>query len=260
MTQRDDDYVEPVLPDSGPAEAGKNIDPATEANLAFDERIERTDELIAAADVWLDEIETIEDEEMAGRAESFISQLSDHGKLIEAGRKAEKKVHDDRGKEVQERYRPQFAFLTMAIDKLKAKIQPWLKRKEREQEERAAESRRQAQEEQRKANEAARAAAEKETVAGAVAAEEAQNKAEKARMESDRVSRETAGVRGDYSKRKRSIRRNWSADIVDLKKAVAHYYRREEIGEVLLKLARQDAVASKGKSIPGFKVYQKESL
>ena len=255
-----DDFTDPVLPDSAPPEHGKNIDPATEAELAFDGWSTRTDELIKAADVWLDEVKEIETDDHANKCDSFLTQMEGHWKTVEAGRVAERKPHLDANTKIQSRYKAVQGRLETAKELLLKNLRPFQRRKEAEKAEAERAARAAAQEEQRKANEAARLAAESETVDAVVKAEAAQKAATQKSAEAGRIARSSAGIKGDYSKRARTIRKVWTAEITDIEAAFQHYKGREEVIEVLTRLGAQDARAvGEEITIPGFKVFQKET-
>jgi len=255
-----DDFSDPVLPDSAPPDHGKNISPEQEAALAFPDWETRTDELIEAADVWLKEVGEIDTDEHANRCDSFLTQLQEHWRTVEAGRKAEKVPHDDAGKAVQAKYVPVLDRIKKAGELLKGNLKGFLRKKEAEKAEAERVARLAAQAEQRIANEAARKAAEAETVDAVVEAEAAQKQADAKRAEAGRIERSSAGVKGDYSKKARTIRKVWTAGVTDLDKAYKHYRDREEVRECLTKLAAADArAAGKEIDIPGCRVYQKES-
>lgn len=224
------------------ATLGDNLAPDDD----FDDLRQRVEDLTATANRWLTERPEITDEEMAGKASDFMEQVNKSLRKVEAERKEKKQPHIDAGKAVDGRYNPLKAPLQKIKDLLEPRIRAWLKAKE----ERIAEEKRQAEEEALKAMQEAEdakkaaEAAEGDVIGNAVAAEEAEAKADEALKEVSRVA-QPARAKGDYGQRATGLRTVYRARVTDALAVLTHCYRRGNVADVdaIVELAERLASA-----------------
>ena len=235
---------------------GDNIPPEP-INEAFDALQARTSELVDAANAWLNDCPTILTEDQAGRASDFVSQLTKQIKAVEDERKKQKQPHVDAAKAVDNTFRPLTTMLDTAKQLLRPVLTRWLQKKEQERQEAERAAAAEAERLRKEAEEAARKAEEaKGNVVGAtIAAEQAKEDAEEADKQAQQVSRSRVGIKGDYSERSRGLRTVKRAEITDLDKALNHYKTREEVRDLIIRLASADARAG-AKRIPGIKIVE----
>ena len=215
---------------------------------------QRTDDLIAATDQWLEKVPEIGDEEQAGRASDLLDQLRAEFKAAEKERKAEKQPHLDAGKAVDESYKPITTRLTVAGDAIKKLITPWLQKKQ------AAEdaARREREEAARKAQvEADCIAAEAEkanSIDTQIAADEARERAEAAQKSAETVNK--AQTRGDFG-RTTTLRTTYRGEVEDWPIALARYSTDPLVREAVEKCIARD-VRGGARVIPGVKIIQEQ--
>lgn len=226
---------------------GHNLPPIEEIR-------QRTDDLIAATDAWLEKVPEIGDEETAGKASDLLDQLRAEFKAAEKERKAEKQPHLDAGKAVDEAYKPVTARLTVAAEAIKNLITPWLQKKQ------AAEdaARRKREEDARKAQEEAdRIAAEAEkanSIDAQIAATEAQERAEAAQKDAE--TERKAQTRGDFG-RTTALRTTYRGEIADWDAALAFYSTDPLVSEAVAKAIARD-IRGGTRVIPGVRIIQEQ--
>lgn len=226
---------------------GHNLPPIEEIR-------QRTDDLIAAADAWLQKVPEIGDEDTAGKASDFLDQLRTEYKAAEKERKAEKQPHIDAGKAVDEAYKPLTTRLQKAADAIKAKLTGWLQKKQVAEDE----ARRKREEAARKAQEEAdRIAAEAEkanSIDAQIAADEAKERAEAAQKDAETERR--AQTRGDFG-RTTALRTTYRGEIADWDAALAFYSTDPLVSEAVGKAIARDIRAGT-RVIPGVKIIQEQ--
>jgi hypothetical protein len=196
---------------------GHNNPPAFDPDLLV-EHNNRTQELIDGANRAANEIGAIESAEQAGRISAFIDQLRAQQRTVEASRKAEKKVHDDAAKEVQEAYTPLLRRLEAALAVVQRILLPWNKRLEDEAKAEAARKAAEAEAARKAAADAERAARAPtgDVVGAAVAADEARAAADRADKEAARAAKAKVGVAPSVGGgRAKSVRRRKVPVITD---------------------------------------------
>lgn len=235
--------------DTTPAGIGHNIAP-------FDQIAERTATLIETANRWITERKEIADDDTAGKANDFLTQLRAEYKAAEDERKKEKQPHLDAGKAVDARYKPITERLTKATDAIKKMLTPYLQKKQREEEE----ARRREQEEARRRAEEERKRAEELAKQGnAIEAEIAAEEAAKATEEAEKIEQAPAraSAKGEMG-RAATLRTTYTGEIADFDKCLAHYKGHVAIRETLQKLINADVRAGTH-TIPGVRVRQQRS-
>lgn len=234
-------------------------------NRPPDPSIERAGELVAAANTWLTTVEAIADADQAGRAQTFVDQLRANRTDLDAALKAERKPHDDAIGEIKKRFTPPQGLTGIALQKLLALLQPWLKREEKriadERTARQAEADRAAAEAERLRREAASSSSPVEAeLAAQQAAKAAADAARLAAKKPDRPQ-----IKSDTSPRAMSLRTTWHARVVDESKALKSYAKNETVRaaclEVATRLATQLARSAKTKDAapPGFEFFTTET-
>lgn len=191
----------------------------------------------------------------AGEVRDMIGLAGALAKEIEAKRKAEKQPVLDQGKAIDATYNPLKQAAERAADPLKAKLQAFLKEKQRK----ADEARREAQQ---KAEEEARAAAalRDDPLLGDAAQADAKAAEQEARLvEAEAKAKST--VKGSEGFRAATIRKTFKGEITDEAALVLHYARNPDVITAALKCANADIRAMKGQiNIPGVKVITEETL
>lgn len=237
------------MTDETTAGIGHNLPP-------FETIKQRTDALIDTANRWITERGEIADEDMAGKANDFLTQLRAEFKAADKERKAEKQPHLDAGKAVDAKYKPVTERLEKAANAIKKMLTPWLQKKQREEEE----AQRSAQEEARaKAEAEAKRAEELAKEGNAIDAEIAAEEAEQAVKAADKIAEAPvrAGVKGELG-RTASLRTTYYGEIADFDKCLDHYKGHVAIRETLEKLVNADIRAGTH-TIPGVRVKQQQS-
>lgn len=215
----------------------------------------RVNELVEAANLWIAERPTIEDEETAKKADGFLGQLSKELKAVEAERKREKEPHLAAAKAVDATYQPFKALLETAYNILKPRLNAYLSLKQK----RLDDVKRDAEAEAfRLAREAQEAQAKTQmptaTVEEVLRAQNAYDQAEAAKKAAEALP-DTAAVKHEYSDRARVLRHVWKARITNMAAAFLHYRSHPEVAELLTRLASAEARAGV-RSIKGFEIYE----
>lgn len=221
------------------------------------------DGLMEEARPWLTGAEITTDEQ----AET-IKRLKDDFKLAaqaaDDARKLENVPFDQGKAAVQAKYAPLIADTkamkgktVVALEALNEALNPYLRRKEREQEEAARLAREAATEAARIATEAARAASG--DLEAKEAAEDLITAAARADADAKRAETAKAQVKGDG--RAQGLRSYWSATMTDRKAALLHYVQDwpPEIIAALQTLADADLRSGK-RQIPGFTVSEERRV
>lgn len=242
------------MPDGSPAPAGHNNPPAFDPEV-LSALSAKTEEFLEVTQKWL-ELDKIETEEHAGQVTDQIDGLRGLFKKVDTARKDAKRPHDEAGKAVQAAFSPVLEKLKRAADALKPKLAAFAAAKAA----REAEEQRKAQEEaDRKAAEAeaARKAAEESGNIGAqVDAEEAAKAAEAAQKDAARPTKSNVKS-ATGAGRTMSLREVKEVEVTNINVLFMHYKEREEVAELLKRLATADVRAKDydpEKPIPGVKV------
>lgn len=199
----------------------------------------RVDDLMAAANTWLDTVKEITDEETAKACDDFLKQVKDEADALEKARKALNKPLEDQVKANNDAYRP----LSAMLEKAKALLTPlktkWLKREQ----DRIAAEKKAKEDEALKALQAAEDAKRAATtsIQAAVQADEAQKAADAAMAAVEAANKAKAQVKGNYATRSSGLRTYWSATITDYTKAAIHYCDTPKMVALIQQLADADA-------------------
>lgn len=222
----------------------------------------RVDDLIEAANKWVNTVDEITSEDQAGRASDFRNQLRSMKTKVDAERLAATKPLREKTTFINGQYGDLTELLDRGAKKLAELLEPYLKKVAEEQ---AAREKAAKDEADRLAREAAEKAAEAakgtgDTIQDEIAAEQAEKAADEARKTAESVSREKAQVKGDFSTRATGMRGQWKATaITDVVKAAAYYSDHPKFIELLLSLASADARGGR-RRIDGFKIEEVKSV
>lgn len=208
-----------------------------------------------ACGAWSD-LGRIETQDQSERLTDFVAGARGLAKKVEDARKAEKKVHDDRGKAVQAAYSPLLTKLDRVLDLMKNMQADWLRRENARIEAEKAAAARIAAEEAETAKQAMAAAAARNDVSGQVDAEQALEDAEKARAAALRDEKARAGS-ATGGGRTMSLRKTKFAQIDNIRVVYMHFERHPDVFDTLQRLA--NAAARAGEHVPGTTPYEKET-
>lgn len=241
------------------ADIGHN-QPPTE----FDEISKRVDELAGVANQWITERKVIETDDHEEKATDFLDQCLAEEKARKKAHRAEKDPNIAEGRAIDKKWKDLAAPLTVMIEKLRAMLKV---RHDEKEVERQAEEKRLAEEAADALELAAAMGAQAESGEGdvigdTVAAQEAQEDAEDAVAAAAAKTRERTQTKGAYGDKAHSTRKNHKAKITDHAKALAHYGNHDDVKAAVLRLANQDARASKGDypTIPGVEFYSDDTF
>ena len=95
---------------------------------------------------------------------------------------------------------------------------------------------------------------EGDVVENHVLAQQAEERADEAVKDAERVAKSRTSVKGDFSARASYLRTSWYAEITDCDKALEHYRNHPKVREVIQSLASADARSPEkrnGPAIPG---------
>lgn len=177
-----------------PAPIGHNRPPAYDGEKLAELKNSGSDFADAAGE-WMDlaKKEGITTEDQAEKLNDFITGARALWKKTDEQRKADKKPHDEAGKEVQAVYAVPLGVLKECGDRAKGLLAPYLVEKERKQREAERIAREKAEAERKAAEEAAAQAEARNDVAGAVEAEARKKEAEKAEKKASREQKTNVG-------------------------------------------------------------------
>ena len=200
---------------------------------------------------------TIETQEQADAIGRLLEMIRKAHKTAEAGRKDEKRPHDEAGFAVQEKWKPIITKANLAADTCKQSLTPFLQAQARAQ----AEKERIAREEAEAAERAAQDAFARSGVGDLEAREEAERlakAAESASRDASRAAKVKAQAKGGA--RAVSLRSSYRASITDMQ-AFARYvwlnHRNEH--ETFLAALAQRLVNSKQREIPGVEIHEERT-
>lgn len=224
--------------------------PPSEFQAAFDTVKGRVEKIAEVGNRWLTERPEITDADMAGKCTDFIAQVNAALKDVEAARRAEKKPHEDAAKAVDARFRPLGDLLGKIKEMLQPRLTAWLRKEQDRIAAEKAEAERKAREAQQEAERKAREAEEAaqkpgaDALGAAIAAEEAKKRAaEEAKSAATPIR---AQAKGDYGTRAASLRTYYSAQIVDVMKALRAFKDHPDVVAALQKAANEAAREAKG--------------
>ncbi|KKL96906.1 hypothetical protein LCGC14_1839790 [marine sediment metagenome] len=217
----------------------------------------RIDALVEAANQWITTVNEITTEDQAGKASDFKNQIVAEIRKVDKERLDTTAPLRTEVDNINKAYSTIKPYLDKSLARMRTMLDPWVKRLEREQQEREAAARREAEAKRLEAEEAARKAAENtgDVIQNEVAAESAQQEAEDAEKEAKQIGNQHVGVMGQYSTRPTGTRGTWKARITDIDKAFNYYRDNPKIAEILVSLGSQDARGGR-RRIPGFDVYE----
>lgn len=201
-------------------------------------------------------------ETKAGELKDFLDTARAKMKEIEERRKVEKQPFLDAGREVDAAFKKVTGIIEQAGKLAKAPLEAFL----REQQRIADEKRRAEQEAARKAAEEAereRLIAERNRNAAAMAeAEEKRKEAEEAAKEAEKQRRAQVSSATGTGANRTGLRTTRSARIKNINQAMLHYRDRQELAEVITRMANADIRAAKGAAItiPGIDIIEEQKL
>lgn len=226
------------------------------------------------ANSWLEEARNyadgspVETQAQADDVSRIIDALRQSAKAAEDQRKVENKPHDDAKAAVQAKYAPLFADpktktpgqVWKAIDALKATLVPYLRKLDDEKREAERKAREEADRKAREAAEAMRSA-DAANLEAREAAEAQVQEAERAQQDAKAAAKDKAHATGGT--RALGLRTRHVAEITDLHKAVAHFWRLDEepFRALAQRLADEQVRAGRrGDAIPGVTVREERVL
>lgn len=233
----------------------------------FDERTERTQELVAQGDAW-NQVAAIDNQAQAERCNDLLALVAAAAKENKTALDKEADPLKEQVKAISGRYNrlgaaanlsglAEDSFLGKMASILKRLKGGWLQHMETEKLAREKKARDEAAAAAKAAEEAARKAT---TIADQIAAEEAAKAAEKAAEEAKRIAATKVSIGGEVAQRATGFRGTWKATkITDLDKAFASYRTNAAVAELLMRLASADARAGR-RRIPGFEIREVRSV
>ena len=238
---------------------GANKGPAFNPDLV-DALAAKAGKIADAAGAWK-EAGKIESEEQAQKANDFLSGARQIFNEIEERRKAEKQPFLEAGREIDAAFNRVKETVERAATLVKPLVEAFLRDQEAKERALRAEQERKARAEAKDAERARRQAEERSDVLGQ---QEAEERAEVARgAEAEAQQAQSAKLESATGGGKRTALRTYrSAQITDINQAMLHYRARPELSDTLLRLARADIRAAKGKAItlPGFAITEERKL
>ena len=245
----------------------------------FERLTARDAELTRTANIWIANTKAVEDQETADALSGFLKQVTLLRSDADAARKNEKQPHLDAARAVDEKWRPLIERCDNTKRLLEPRLQAYLQKKRREQEEEARRQReeaerkrREAEEAQRRAEELIRAAEagtldEGTNVVGAIQrAEEVAREAEAAAKAAEKAASAKVMAGGQYTvggrKKSTSLRTYTTVKVVDLKACAAYLVKIKapELVEACEKAARRLYRANPEAPIPGTEVVTEERI
>jgi hypothetical protein len=225
--------------------------------------IDRAASLVANANRWIAERPTIADNDTAGRAQDFVTQLRETKADLEAAWKAEREPHDKAIGELKTRYRTPLELVGIALTRMGEKLTPWLNAEQDRLREEAEQLRVAAAKAAADVERAKAEAASSGTIEAELAARRAADDAKRlAKAASKPPAR--ARVKGDLSRRAMTLHANWHAEVVDPDKALKFYGRDPTVRAAALQAATRIAsdlateTKDESKAPPGFRFVRTE--
>lgn len=217
----------------------------------FDLSQQEINDLYEEAKVWLDG-EEVKTQEQADTIAKLLDLTRKATKTAESARKAEKKPHDDAGKEVQARYKPLADRADLIAKACKDAVTPFLTEQDRQKREAA----RIAQEQADAAERAAQEAALQSKGAGIEQKDAAENlitEAKKSQAAATKLSKDKGHAKG--GDRALGLRSTYTPELTDLSAAIKHYWarRQPDFEALVCQLAAKD-VRDGVREIPGFEI------
>ncbi len=213
----------------------------------------RVEELVDAANAWIEKVPEITSDEQATKCKTFADQLAAEKKAIDAARKEANEPLRLQVIEINTKFKALEPFLDVSIDAMRAKMRPWLDLIAKRKAEEAARLREEAAAAQRRAEELAAS----NRVQDQVAAQEAAKVAETASKTAARVEKAPVGIKGmaGTGSRATSERGTWKARITDIDAAFAMFKDDPKVIELLTALG---SAAARGgmRTLRGFEVYE----
>lgn len=244
--------------------------PKTHNNPPASEALsDSAEQLAATCNAWHNQVPAIENEDQAAKATDFMERVRAELKEADAARKEEKRPHIDANAAIEATYRPIKATLETIQGIIKPKLNAWLQKKARikaeadaKAEAEALEKIRIADEKQKALDAAATSTEAVDIVSATIQADEAKKDADAAVKASDAQSKETVGVKGNYSTKKTSLRTIHSAKVVDYELLVEHFKFHPKIESTLQMLANEWARSPEQRKqpLPGVELVKTESL
>lgn len=215
---------------------------------------DRTDQLIANANLWLKQRPEIQDQEQADKCKDFLDQLRAEHRAIEKERKAAKQPHLDAGTAVDNQYNPLKTMLETAGNLLNPVMTVWLQKQQAIEDEKARQAEAEAVKKIQAEQDALRKAQEAATVENTIQADEATKEADAAAVVADRAGKVRAKAKGQLGGRAMSLRTHQEVRITGLALVFQHFSQRQEVYDVLQRLAAAEVRA--GNDVPGIKIIE----
>jgi hypothetical protein len=213
-------------------------------------------DLTLEAQNWFDGAE-VENQAQADEVSRIIDAARKAGKAFDGERKTAKQPHMDAAKAVDAEWKPLIDGAERVATVGKAALTPFLMAQEAEKRAREAEARRVAEEAAAVARKAAQEA--QNTFAGAVARDEAIERAEAAQAEADAAARAKANAKGQGVARALSLRTTYRATVTDRRALLNHVAltRPDDLTSFLEQWAAT-AVRTGTRSLPGVEIHEEK--
>lgn len=210
---------------------------------AFEALKDRVDPLVDLGNAWND-VKEIAGEEQAKKADDVFARVKAEIKDVDAARLDATKPLREQTSTLNDQYNNQLkAPLEKIVGIMKPLLSKYLAEQERKRQaeekrkaDEAIEAMRVAEEAKRKAEEEARKEGGN-AIEASLEADAAQESAEDAIEAAQAVHDTTVGVKGNYSARKTALRSNFTAEVTDHAKALAHCMNDPKIQEAVEQLA-----------------------
>lgn len=200
----------------------------------------------------------IESQGQADAVSALLDQFRKVAKDADAARAAEKKPHDDAGKAVQAKWKPQLDKCELGAKTCKDALAPWLMKLEAEKRAAAEAARLEAEARAKAAAEAMRAA-QADDLAAREEAEALVAAADEAMTAASRAEKDKAHAKG--GERATGLRSYFRPELTDPKAALIHYVGQQPdaVKGFLTTLAEADVRAGK-RQIPGFNIIEERRV
>lgn len=231
------------LAEQSPGAGHNSLDPLAAARADIEQRIGA---FLQAGDIWEQRAEL--DDDLAARANDFVTGARRLWKEADDARKAEKQPHLDASRAVDDSWAPLLTRVEKIVALVKPKIDAFLRAKQEKQRQAEAEARRQQQEAEAAARAAAADAAAAQSASARIEAEERAEAAAKAAEIAEAQAKANSGPARVSSAtglaNQRSLKTKRTPQITSLAMAVNHYRAEPELIALIEKFAARDLRAA----------------
>lgn len=223
---------------TSPTEIGHNAPPADATfGMHIDDLFTMLSDTLAGT--------TVDSDEKEAAIDALMDEFRKASKDSDKARAAEKKPHDDAGKEVQERWNPIIAKADRGVVACKDALTPYRVEKQRIADEAARKAREEAEAKQKAAQDALR---QSDDLEAKFQAEQDLEQAKKLAAVANRIDRAPTG-----------LRTSWEAELTDKGAALRHYLKTQpdEFSDLIQTLADRDARGARP-PVPGVLYHERK--